>query len=320
MNKLLTIVVPTYNTEAFLPKCLDSLIVDESMDLLEVLIVIDGSPDNSINIAKEYSNRYPNTFFTIDKENGGHGSTINKGIELATGKYFKVLDSDDWFDKDSFRSFLNFLKDTDVDVVFTDYVRELVFERKQVLQELNIEPNKIFLSIKDIDPNVFAMARITYKTKLLIDINLILPEKMFYVDTIYARLPMFYAKNFIYNKVPLYRYYIGRDGQSVSVTSSIKNKEDYKYIFNYLYTKEKEINRGSLIDMTLYKLLNKYIFALLSRLEYAKSKLEIREWDQNIKEFVSEKEIINHRIYKLYKILPFRMYYYLFNLYAWIRL
>ena len=121
-DKLLTITVPVYNTEEYLPKCLDSLIIDEYMDILEVLIVIDGSPDNSLTIAQEYAQRYPNTFIVINKENGGHSSAINKGLELATGKYFKLLDSDDWFNKDSFKVFLERLSNLDVDLILTNYM------------------------------------------------------------------------------------------------------------------------------------------------------------------------------------------------------
>ena len=123
-DKLLTITVPVYNTEEYLPKCLDSLIIDEYMDILEVLIVIDGSPDNSLAIAQEYAQKYPNTFIVINKENGGHSSAINKGLELATGKYFKLLDSDDWFDKDSFKVFIENLQSLDIDLVMADDVVE----------------------------------------------------------------------------------------------------------------------------------------------------------------------------------------------------
>ena len=117
--KLLSIVIPTYNTEQYLRRCLDSVLTSEVLPELEVLVVNDGSKDRSPEIAREYEARYPDTVTLIDKENGGHGSTINEGLRAATGKYFRVLDSDDWFDTCNFVKFFAALHDCDEDVVIT---------------------------------------------------------------------------------------------------------------------------------------------------------------------------------------------------------
>lgn len=311
-EKLLTIVVPTYNTEKLLPRCLDSLIVEDFMPLLEVLIVIDGSPDNSIEVAKKYASQYPDTFIVVDKENGGHGSTINKGIELATGKYFKVLDSDDWFDKEAFTDFLKNLQHIDVDVVLTDYVREYLFENKQELMSLQENESNVYTVVND--ANSYAMARQTFKLDLIKHSGLNLPEKMFYVDTIYAKIPCFYAKTFIYYKLPVYRYFIGREGQSVSIESSIRNREHYKYVFKYLYTKEKEVIKR-ISDIGIYKMLNNVIFVTLTSMNYDVAKNELREWNQYIKAEIVEKKIRNAKLCKLYNLLPFWLYKNLFDLY-----
>ena len=116
MEKVLSLIIPTYNMEKYLKKCLDSLIV-ENMDLLEVLVVNDGSKDNSSKIAHEYEEKYPNTFRVIDKENGNYGSCINRGLAEAKGKYVKVLDADDCFDVNNFNKYLSFLQENDVDLV-----------------------------------------------------------------------------------------------------------------------------------------------------------------------------------------------------------
>ena len=97
-NKVLSVVIPAYNMEKYIKQTLDSLICDEYMDKLEVLVIDDGSKDDTAAIAKTYEDRYPGTFRVISKENGGHGSALNKGIELATGKYYRPLDADDWVD------------------------------------------------------------------------------------------------------------------------------------------------------------------------------------------------------------------------------
>ena len=121
MDKLLSIVVPVYKVEKYIGKCLDSLIVsDDVMEKMEVIVVNDGTPDNSALIAKEYEKRYPDIIRVIDKENGGHGSAWNRGVEEAQGKYISFLDSDDWLT--NFREFVLKLEKTDTDLVFTNLV------------------------------------------------------------------------------------------------------------------------------------------------------------------------------------------------------
>ena len=113
MNKILTIIIPTYNMEKYLRRCLDSLIIDEEgMKQLEVLVINDDSKDSSSQIAHEYQDKYPDTYRVIDKENGNYGSCINRGLKETTGKYVKVLDADDWFDNKSLMLFLTKLVQT----------------------------------------------------------------------------------------------------------------------------------------------------------------------------------------------------------------
>ena len=109
--KVLTVLVPTYNVEKYLRRCLDSLLLPEVFEEIEVLVVNDGSKDGSADIARAYEKKYPQTVVFVDKENGGHGSTINVGIEKAQGTYFKVLDSDDWVNIGDFIEFVKRLKE-----------------------------------------------------------------------------------------------------------------------------------------------------------------------------------------------------------------
>lgn len=122
-NKVLTISVASYNTEKYIRKTMDSFIVPEIMDKMEVLIINDGSSDNTLEIAREYENKYPDTFRAIDKQNGGYGSTINKAIEIARGRYIKTIDGDDWVDKEGLISLIRFLEHTTADVVITNFAR-----------------------------------------------------------------------------------------------------------------------------------------------------------------------------------------------------
>ena len=120
MDKILSIIIPSYNSKPFLAKCLDSLIC-ECTDKLDIIVVNDGSTDGCEKIAEEYVAKYPGSISLINKENGGHGSGINAGSEKAVGKYLKVLDADDWFLTENIPAFISALENTDADVVLTPH-------------------------------------------------------------------------------------------------------------------------------------------------------------------------------------------------------
>lgn len=110
MNKILTITVPSYNTEKYIDECMPFLLDDSIVDDIEILVVSDGSKDKTVEVATKWSEKYPQTIRVIEKENGGHGSTINRGILEARGKYFKVVDGDDWVKTDNLVKLVDFLK------------------------------------------------------------------------------------------------------------------------------------------------------------------------------------------------------------------
>ena len=125
--KTLSIAIPVYNTEDYIRRCLDSVLVQEALPYIELIIVNDGSKDSSPEIIREYQARFPENIVFIDKENGGHGSTINAALKAATGKYFRVLDSDDWFDTPEFIKYLKALSACDEDLIVPPYTQEYVY-------------------------------------------------------------------------------------------------------------------------------------------------------------------------------------------------
>lgn len=249
MEKILTIVIPTYNMQDYLRRCLDSLIVpEELMKQLEVLVVNDGSKDNSSAIAHEYQDKYPDTFRVIDKENGNYGSCVNRGLKDATGKYIKILDADDWFDKCALELFLTKLTGLNVDVVYTpfnsvycanDKIDRIVKEEKDKFDyEANVD-----LMHEKLDGTFFHMHSLTYKTSLLKGISYRQEEKICYSDTEYVFYPLCHAHNMICLNITLYQYYIGREGQSTSVKTMAKNFSHFQRILSNLiaYKKDKTI-------------------------------------------------------------------------------
>ena len=228
MQKLLTIVVPVYKVEAYINKCLDSLLLSpDKMQQLEVIIVNDGTPDNSAELSREYVKRYPETFRQIDKENGGHGSAWNVGLKEATGKYLRFLDSDDWLTNLS--EFLDKLSSCDADVVITRLNR---YYEARDLSEVSQCPKTIdsIMSINSIGPEEFGEYDVvsnfwfsTYKTEILRPLYPLFLEGVSYDDSILFIVPLVFAKNYIAIDLVLYNYLLERQGQSMELSVQ-KNK------------------------------------------------------------------------------------------------
>ncbi len=235
---ILSIVVPTYNMEALLPRCLDSILKPEFNGDLEVIVVNDGSKDNSLAIANDFKSKFPEILVVIDKPNGGHGSGINKGIEMAKGKYFKVLDADDWMGTEALQSFISNLKTIDVDLIFTKYLSEFVFENRKQLEfsfHNKIGYNKV-ISFEELNLDLIGnkphMHAIAYRTAILKENHIQLAEKTFYVDSEYCFFPIIGVKTVVFFDIILYHYFIGREEQSVSGTGIRKNKNDLVKVAN----------------------------------------------------------------------------------------
>lgn len=250
--KALTILIPVYNTEKYIKRCLDSILLKDILDDIEVLAVSDGSKDKSADIIKEYEKKYPKTVCLIEKGNGGHGSTINVGIQKATGKYFRVLDSDDWLNSLDLVKFVKLLKNEDVDLVVDNYQQEIVYEGKseKIFQD-KLESNKEYcfddFDIKKINREYFCMANSTYKTSILRESGLRLYEKTFYVDMQYNIIPILKVKSFKYYNLNLYRYFIGRKDQSMNLQNFVRNRSNHEKVMKFLISTCME-NRDKISD------------------------------------------------------------------------
>ena len=222
--KLLSITVPCYNSENYMRKCIDSLLTGG--EDVEILIVDDGSKDGTARIADEYAEKYPTIVKAIHKENGGHGSGVNTGIENASGLFFKVVDSDDWVQETAYRTILDTLRtfaggDEVLDMLIANYVYEKEGEnRKKVIRYRHVLPENELFTWKDVHRfhkgQYILMHSVIFRTKLLRDCGMKLPEHTFYVDNLFVYEPLPYVKNMYYLDVDFYRYYIGRSDQSVN--------------------------------------------------------------------------------------------------------
>lgn len=222
---VLSVVVPSYNAQGWMERCVDSLLAVGARDI-EVLIVDDGSTDATGAIADCYEAAHPGIVRAIHKQNGGHGSTINTGIAEARGAYFKVVDSDDWVNVEAFAALIEVLRDlaaqeTGVDLVVSNFVYEKVGRRhKRAVRYRNVLPvGRVF----DWDAvgrfrtsQYLMMHSLVYRTGVLRESHLELPEHTFYVDNLYVYEPLLSVHTMYYLDVDLYRYFIGRPDQSVN--------------------------------------------------------------------------------------------------------
>ena len=221
--KLLSIAIPCYNSEAYMEKCIESLL--KGGEEVEILVVNDGSSDRTAEIADTYAEKYPTIIKAIHQENGGHGEAVNAGIRNATGLYFKVVDSDDWVNEEAYKQILKTLEELTrgpktLDMLISNFVYEKQgASRKKVMQYRRCLPvNEIFGwdSVHMSKGKYLLMHSIIYRTKLLHECGLELPKHTFYVDNLFAFEPLPFVKNMYYLDVNFYRYFIGRDDQSVN--------------------------------------------------------------------------------------------------------
>lgn len=252
---------------ALLPRCLDSLTKPNISRELEVIVVNDGSKDNSLEIAQEYEKEYPGIVYAIDKPNGNYGSTVNKGIELATGKYFRICDSDDFYDNYQLITLLDFLRDADVDLVLNAYVIDRQ-NHHSLMKMSNIAVGRTY-KMDDVDLSMlgnYAMHGLIVKTQILQDNNIRLLTGISYTDTEFCYYPLQYAKTLSYINYPVYHYQVGRDGQTVSLESLLRSLSHMKKIIDRMFVDISEVEDESILRNKSYvfsRILNLYFSTAL---------------------------------------------------------
>lgn len=224
MGKILSICVPSYNMEEYLKRCMDTFLVPEVIDQLEIIIVNDGSTDGTLAIANEYKEKYPQSIVVIDKPNGHYGSCVNASLKVATGKYFRIVDADDWVDSDALVEFVNKLAQIDVDCVCANYTIHNLKDDTVTVKDVNLPSNVILeLNSRKIPEECLHMHNLTYSTDLLKRINYTQTEGICYTDTEYVYLPLSCSRDMVYFNLSLYQYFIGRDDQSMAPEVFQKN-------------------------------------------------------------------------------------------------
>jgi len=296
MSKLLTIVVPVYKVEQYINKCLDSCIIykndvdgnpvldEELMNQLEVIIVNDGTPDNSAELSREYTIRYPQTFRQIDKENGGHGSAWNVGVKEATGKYLRFLDSDDWLT--NLDKLMHKLKECEADLVFTHKFSYFAEKEDGYISRFDDDYDTIKpipqIPVKGFQKEAWygEFQKATYKVSKIKPLYPLFTEGVRYDDAILYCAPLIFSENYIVYDFVVYNYFIGRIGQSMDLVVQSKFADQrllaYQYLCGYINSHNPSSQIKNVCEWIKLGMYND-IFPVLISGKYEKSKMYYKQ-------------------------------------------
>ena len=232
-HKVVTFGIPSYNAAKDMDHCITSILEGSGYaEDIEIIIVDDGSKDDTGIKADTWAATYPKIIRAVHQVNGGHGIAVLSGLREARGTYYKVVDSDDWLDAAALDAMLATLRgfedrDMRVDLFISNYVYEKVFENKRTaINYRSALPRKRVFGWDEIGRFLpsqnLLMHSLCYRTDVLRRANLPLPPHTFYVDNIYAYVPLPLCQTMYYADIDLYRYFIGREGQSVNEATMIK--------------------------------------------------------------------------------------------------
>lgn len=239
LDKVLSVIVPAYNVALYLEHGVSTLLDHENAGKIEIIIVNDGSKDRTVEVAGRLREKYGDDIIVvIDKENGGHGSTINAGLKVARGKYVRVMDGDDWVNSRDLAKLIDRLGQTDADIVITDYSEDIAVSNLLLLRTnyMFMVPGQEY-QFDDLCYNVYGfwnwgpiLATGNFKTKMLRDTQFTLTEKCFYIDMEFDVYSILKANTIIYFPLDIYRYYIGRSGQSISEEAYRRNFKQHETV------------------------------------------------------------------------------------------
>lgn len=317
MQKLLTIVIPVYKVEPYINKCLDSLVIaPELMEKMDVLIINDGTPDNSAEMSREYVKRYPGIFRQIDKENGGHGSVWNMGVREAYGKYTKFLDSDDWME--NLDVMIRKLEQTDADLIITSSISHCPGNELWKLEIKDMEFDRVYdadqfdwLGNRSHGNYIFHHCAI-YKTEMFRQYLPLFLEKQPYDDVILGAAPIIGAKTLVAWDLEVYQYLMDREGQSISLEVQRRNVKAkmkvYQSTIDFIESHPIQDAKSTKNAYFVAKLPKLYSYGhriLLDFLPYKEAKRYSKEWDMWVKERNSN---MQSRWIRMFRSLPFPLY------------
>jgi glycosyltransferase involved in cell wall biosynthesis len=274
-EKILSVIVPSYNVEKYIKTTLESLCSCKRINAMDIIVVNDGSTDSTLEISREFLNKFPLSVNIIDKGNGGHGSTINAGLKIAKGKYLIIVDGDDWVDYQSIDKLIDFLKYHNEDIIISGHYKNYINDNKEKHFGYEEDSGKVCdLSYIIKKGYYLKMTDISFKLSFLRRINLTIQENTFYVDDEYCTIPCKKVDKLCFSGLSYYHYRIGDTNQSTSISNTINRIKDKEKVLNKIYKDTRDVekqtfnevyinNRLKVIIKTIYKVY--YIYYPSSR-------------------------------------------------------
>lgn len=318
MSKTLTICIAAYNVSQYVTQTLDSILNIKQIEKLDIIIVNDGSTDDTLLTVQHYVEKYPDVVKIMNKENGGWGSTVNVGIKLAQGKYFKLLDGDDLFETKNFSKYIDFLENVDTDIVVSDYETFEDISGKRLDKFCYGETLDIGTECVKFDSVIdcydLAMHSCTVKTDILQKTNFHITENCFYTDTEFMIKVCCIAESLACFAGTVYLYRLCRDGQSMSVKSMMKRYQEHQMVIDVvmkIYKEESDLSlsKKKAIQKRLINIVDIQYFIFL-QMPYTKlNRKEIMLFDETVKKEVSDiyRETKSKWV-KICRLLNFRGY------------
>lgn len=283
--KILSISIAAYNVEPYLDDILNKFLMVQNNDKIEVIIVNDGSSDNTSKIASKFVKSYPNLFKLIDKSNGGWGSTVNVSIQEATGKYYKLLDGDDYYNIDNMPGFIDFLENSTSDMIITPYrlfndSTGAVYPKKNNREEFSYQG---LFGLKSVH-GLFSMHEVCFKLSILKNKPMNISINCFYTDVEYVAKGMCRVSTIEVYPFEIYMYRIAREGQSDSLAGRTKHYKDHLHVIRVLAEFRKEFASNTdeyrLISERLHSMIKRQCNIFLSIPASKHIKQELIEYDK----------------------------------------
>ncbi len=299
--RILTFLIPCYNVAACVNRCIDSMLVDEVLDNIEILLINDGSKDNTLEVLHEYEATYPSVVRVIDKENGGWGTAINLGIREAKGKYLKEVDADDWVSSKDLKEYVDFLKENDIDYIATNYTEYFKATNKYEHHTYHKDIYNKPMSLNDFWENHynawdFPIHAITYRTQVLRDNDIKVGDR-YYGDIEFNLYPLPYVHSISVLPINVTVYFRGSDEQSTSTAGYAKHYKDYIMMSQRLTTFFLKLpnilhpNLHHFIEITVLGTLLKAYYMMMSPIYAGKAdgvSEELKKYDRWMKDADTE--------------------------------
>lgn len=312
-NPVLTIAIPSYNVEKYLTKCLSSLIYQKNINKMEILVINDGSKDGTRDIALKFEKKTQGIVKLIDKENGGHGSGVNMGMKLAKGKYFKILDSDDWIDSENLEILIDKMEKSDADLILTNVCKEFVpvADLDVIIKYVKLHEGKTY-RFEDLMLGTYGFstnplfAACSYKTEKLRQANFAITEKKLYADHEFDAFALKCIETIEYYPLNIYMYLIGRNGQSVSIDVWRKKYKDHQSaIFTMLDKLEQDIEFKKCKKEFIYRLnVTAMVVQQINTMLELNKKGEVRQFIKKLSEYSEAYSIVKTRMLE-FELCPF---------------